>query len=50
MQAIYSYVPETIHVSSIQYGVAANHWLQSMVHVMISTLITNVLYFYISIS
>jgi hypothetical protein len=50
MQAIYNYVPETIHVSSIQHGVAAKHWLQSTVHVMISTLVTNVVYFYINIS
>ena len=49
MQVIYNYVPETILVFSLQYGVATNHILQSMVHVMISTLITNVLYFCISI-
>ena len=34
MQGIYSYVPETTHVSSV-YNTAAILWLQHMVHVML---------------
>jgi hypothetical protein len=45
-QSIYSYVPETNHVSSV-YSIAAILWWQCLAHVM-SFLMFIVLYFYIS--
>ena len=46
MQGIYSYIPETNHVTRV-YNAAADLWLLLMLHYMLFPMI-NVLYFCIS--
>jgi hypothetical protein len=48
MQGIYSYVPETSHVTRV-YNAPADLWLLLMLYYMLFSMI-NVLYFYISTS
>jgi hypothetical protein len=46
MQVVYSYLPETTHISSV-YNAAAVLWLQLKVHVLLCPLL-NVLHFHVN--